>query len=410
MQMNKLLYSRSVYYILLLFIIIILVKEFYYNNNKLNFKLSTSNSIVRNESSTNHNKIDLWFTIIDGSTPAYHLQLKVALISAKVYTSLIPIVIFLNENDNLYNWLIENNIIVYKNISNFKIVKFFKDHKEYLGHLGLATWLRLTLPEIINNLKTTENYIIKDLENKLNRTISLDYIVCTDVDVFFINPFNPSFEVFPRYVSFAVQGNNHIRTDNAFSSTFHLNAGIMILNASSINEWEDEFHNFAFKQILLRNGPNFEENVFEDQGAFHRFFPPRFKSKSIIDYINLLIFHKTYYYYLFAKYYSSSLPKEYEWEPYLGVNLDAVIIHWHGPKFYYPDNCSIIYDPVESSKYNYIINSFKSTQEEIIKSSRSNSRRVLTSNLLHLLPQSTAGYKHATILLYKFLNILCNRE
>lgn len=355
------------------------------------------------------NTIDIWFTIIDGNTPAYHMQLKIALTSARVYTTLIPIVIFLGENKKLEDWLIENNIIVYKNINNFKIVNFFKDSKEYLGHLGLATWLRLIIPEVIANLKGPENRIIKDLEHKMNRTISLDYILCTDVDLFFSNKFSPSIDILPRYVSFAVQGNNHIRTDNVYSSTFHLNAGVMILNASSSSEWEEEFHDFSFKQIKLRNGPKFKENVFEDQGAFQGFFPPRLRTKTIVDYVYMFFYHRTYFGYLFAKYYSSYLPKEYEWEPYLGVNLDAVIIHWHGPKFYYPDDCTEIYSPIASSKYNHIIHKINSTQEEIIELS-SKSRRVLTGDLLDLTPQSTEGYKHATVLLYKYLNILCKRE
>ena len=36
--------------------------------------------------------------------------------------------------------------------------------------------------------------------------------------------------------------------------------------------------------------------------------------------------------YLGATCRSSILPKIYEWEPYLGYNSDAIIIHWHGYK------------------------------------------------------------------------------
>ena len=68
-----------------------------------------------------------------------------------------------------------------------------------------------------------------------------------------------------------------------------------------------------------------------DQGLLRRFFPMsrRWDLNSFSD----VFFHYADFQAMFSKYHSSLLPKMFEWEPYLGVNDEAVIIHFHGPKF-----------------------------------------------------------------------------
>lgn len=74
-----------------------------------------------------------------------------------------------------------------------------------------------------------------------------------------------------------------------------------------------------------------------DQTALQGFFPQRLKSLSVVDYLELALFHSRYYRTLSSKYHANTLPKVYEWEPYLGPNKDAVLIHWHGIKYYTPE-------------------------------------------------------------------------
>jgi len=114
----------------------------------------------------------------------------------------------------------------------------------------------------------------------------------------------------------------------------HTNAGVILMNVTSFREIEAEFTDYVLKNIV-DNKPGAQS--FNDQTAFHSFFPIRLHHLSVFQMVHLGLFHSTYFKSLFAKYYSDTLPKIYEWEPYLGVNPEAVIVHWHGPKVFMND-------------------------------------------------------------------------
>ena len=96
--------------------------------------------------------------------------------------------------------------------------------------------------------------------------------------------------------------------------------------------------------------------------------------KNIVDYINsnfekLRVWDQTMYNDLYINKGLNKLPLEYNWKPYWGINKDAKIIHFHGPKPYNITTLEEINkvpilkrlhstDPKSYEYYNNIFNSF----------------------------------------------------
>lgn len=114
-----------------------------------------------------------------------------------------------------------------------------------------------------------------------------DYILYTDCDVLFIRDPNLS-GMTPTYFSVAPEF-----TINDYKN---MNSGVMLMNLAGMRSVGEQLSQF------IRLGlPNFQAF---DQGALREFFADRF----------------------------DRLPERLNWKPYWGVNADAEIVHFHGPK------------------------------------------------------------------------------
>merc|ERR1711871_405285 len=104
--------------------------------------------------------------------------------------------------------------------------------------------------------------------------------------------------------------------------------------------YENAYQEFTRFVENVANDETNDLRAVGDQGLFKRFFP---MSRSWDLYaLSDLFFQYSDYKAMFSKYHSSLLPKIFEWEPYLGINDEAVIIHFHGPKFNI-ESCSTNY-------------------------------------------------------------------
>jgi hypothetical protein len=150
------------------------------------------------------------------------------------------------------------------------------------------------------------------------------------------------------------------------------------------------------------------------------------------DYGKMLFCCKTYFDSLFTKYYANTLPKRYEWEPYLGENVQAILIHWHGPKYRFPDDCHVVFSQkslhpdnvrllalanlteteVERLARNFFL--FPTKHEENTRKSKvitnALQKRQLRNDLTNIFPQTHDGYRIETIRFYKYLIMLCHRN
>jgi hypothetical protein len=237
----------------------------------------------------------------------------------------------------------------------------------------------------------------------------------------------------------------------------HTNAGVMVLNVTSaIHEWRNEFDDFVMSQIVKFNGhavsaggssssssvTKVEVNKFNDQTAFHQFFPIRLSELTLWDKFQMFFCCKTYFQTLFTKYYSNVLPKKFEWEPYLGPNEEeAVIVHWHGIKFKYQDDCGSIFNHQFTHPDNVKLfamanlteteaqrlallsedefaalsssssgNSYNAQSGHIQSYTHSNRQLLSFYEKLDQHPELTSsGFRIQTIRFFRYLNILCNR-
>ena len=114
------------------------------------------------------------------------------------------------------------------------------------------------------------------------------------------------------------------------SSIMHLNSGVMIMNVSGYTKSYPEFERYISYYASTRNS---DLTKTSDQGLLKHFYPVK-PPGWISFYVPYLVLnHYSYFASIYSKYHSTMLPKTFEWEPYLGVNDEAIIIHFHGPKF-----------------------------------------------------------------------------
>lgn len=103
------------------------------------------------------------------------------------------------------------------------------------------------------------------------------------------------------------------------------------MNVSGYSEAFPHLSNF-----IRREGARRHKGPYLDQAVLGDFFPQQLQVQGPLDYVRLLLFNYKYFKgHVAATHYSNTLPKNYNWEPYLGRSDKAVIIHWHGPKLYF---------------------------------------------------------------------------
>lgn len=313
-----------------------------------NFSNQTVIHAVTTPAGTKDPAVHFWFFALDCTSSFLHFYAKQAVLSARRHTKLVPVLMLHCRNPELEKWMQDHGVVI-SDPKNSSLVQFLDSHKEKLTNLGATTWYRMAIPHVIEVLKETKHpRIVQALKENAG---CLQYVLYTDVDVVFVKSFNITSASLPRYFSLPVQGNSWCCSDNTFSRRLHSNAGVILMNVTAMREVQNEFTKYVIEKILQNS---VTDPRFNDQTAFHRFFPIRLQNLSLLQMLQMAVFHPTYFQNLFSSYYSDTLPKEYEWEPYLGVNKDALIIHWHGPKVYL-DSCAALTMPLLAEKGQLIL-------------------------------------------------------
>lgn len=348
------------------FIVVMVVMVFLYNITS-NSLFETQSPVVStrqdNVGRTKHNAVRLWFFALDCDKPHLEFYAKQAVLSALHYTSLVPILMLHCHNAELEGWMKSHGVIIV-DPRNSKLVQYLDANPDKLTNLGASTWYRIAIPTVIDELITSKHKQVMALHQE--DPSLLQYALYTDADIVFLRNVHIHEHMLPRYFALPVQGDAWCCAENKYSKKVHTNAGVILMNVTSFREIESEFTSYVLKNIV-QNKP--DAHSFNDQTAFHSFFPIRLPHLNVIQIINLGLFYNTYFKSLFTKYYSDALSKFYEWEPYLGVNSEAVILHWHGPKVFintcgqllqhpsttYPSNrhettnTTILYEPVANN-------------------------------------------------------------
>ena len=267
-----------------------------------------------------HQHVRLWFFTVDCEKSSYMFWSKVAVISAKQNSNLLPCMMLIGRDLDFEEWMRAQGVVIaYVVPENFALFRQIRDDTVGKGiTLHVGAWIRLFIPQILENETLTNSF----------DGIPKDYILYTDTDVIFLDDVYIDYQRLPKQLSFAIQGDKYFSGDPYLRNS-HLNSGVMIMNVSGYRESYPEFEQYI-SYYASTEGSNFTR--IGDQGLLKHFYPlsPKW---TVFDLPTLLVNHRTYFLSIFSKYHSTALPKILEWEPYLGVNEDAVIIHFHGPKF-----------------------------------------------------------------------------
>ena len=335
--------------------------------------------------------VKYWFFTCTSDDNNYIHNAKVAVLSSQKVTTLKPVCMYMqlgSENSNTFQtWLIEHGVIVVNvSVSKYDILTKIAAIKSIVGDdtLGISSWIRVIIPDIVQELKNS---------SPLQVDSSLDYILYTDADVIFHRKFNIISK--PRYLSFAIQGDKYCCGTNKYDHLSHINAGIFVMNVSGYRESMTDF----FKFILSKNKVSMG---FNDQAAFKDFYPQesmyQLYHSSIVGRVSLYIFQKKIYTLLSMTqnhYYSNTLPKYVNWEPYLGMNKDAIIFHFHGFKLIFDiNNCKNTSS--NSSSVDFILRSSYENQNQ-----KHNKISKLLGNV------SEDGYRYSAELFHSYQKLIC---
>lgn len=139
--------------------------------------------------------------------------------------------------------------------------------------IASGAFLRIDIPIIL------KKYNYKD-EN----------ILYTDVDIIFMK--DPVFDIKPKYFACCSESDKN-------PNNISMNSGVMYLNVIEMYKTYNSLIDFMIK---------------------NNFKPP---DNDLFDQGQLIAFYKNKW---------DHLPIVYNWKPYWGINNDAIIIHFHGPK------------------------------------------------------------------------------
>ncbi len=214
----------------------------------------------------------------------YSKLLKVAVHTARKFTSLEPYFLYDGEENSLIEWLKKRGVNVI-NCRTFLYEKLKKIAQErcdpnYLG-IGAGAFLRTEIPRLTAEVGITDQYVLY-----------------TDVDVMFLSEVTDVLSnMFPQY--FATAPESSLNNYNS------MNSGVMLMNLETLRKTDAKFRDFMSEKI---------EKLVDmawDQGAYKRFYKSRFFGFKW-----------------------DKLPPEFNWKPYWHENPVAKIIHFHGPKPY----------------------------------------------------------------------------
>lgn len=247
-------------------------------------------------------RIDLWFLSISSDSKTHQSYAKLAILSNKLIGKVAqPVVMMDGENPPLQAWFEKQEVIVLH--PQLPFLDNLRNHSSLLHSSmhgkGVSPWMRLCIPDVTQDLKKHPKIVSQNL--------STDFVLYTDVDVFFYRKFaypkeylKDEGKIEPIYMAHAIQGDQYASKIH----TVHFNSGVSIINVKNMLTIVTKMQEAIFTS--KRKYPTY------DQSALHQFLPLGKESE--------------------IGAHSTLLSKKYNWEPYLGPNEAAYLIHWHGPK------------------------------------------------------------------------------
>ncbi len=196
------------------------------------------------------------------------LHARMAVLSAMHHTDLQPVLLYIGNRNERTSWFERKDVIVVDS--------------------------KLPYVDLIERLTKDGRYWTASLGHWLRTNVCLEekldeHVLYTDVDVVFLSKtiagsLKP--DVFCAAPEFQKDSWNYF------------NAGVMVANVKKLRESYDEFENYLVKNI--------EEHTynFHDQIAYNMFYRNKW----------------------------DKLPIKMNWKPYWGLNNEAEIVHFHGPK------------------------------------------------------------------------------
>jgi hypothetical protein len=204
----------------------------------------------------------------EGTTGGVGLHARFAILSAIRNTALRPYLLYIGQRNDFTEWAESKGVTVVD--SDLPYIDTIISLVEQ-GRYTMGTcghWLR-------TNICRTEQ--------------SDEFVLYTDVDVLFRK--NPELDqIRPTYFAAAPEFRKY--------SWNYFNAGVMLVNVPGLNSEYD-----AFEKYLVENISELTYG-FNDQIAYNQFYRGRW----------------------------DRLPLGLNWKPYWGINHEAALVHFHGPK------------------------------------------------------------------------------
>ena len=216
-----------------------------------------------------------WFVCINDGHTELVKHVKAAILSAEPYKNIVKHCVYDGKDKTMLDFLASHNVNVIRHrFSGIDVLNRIYGHSS--GHLRISSgaFLRIDIPELIEKHK-----------------IGCDYYLYTDVDIMFRRDLSDLEKLTPAYLC----GAPEMHQEN----TSYFNSGSLWCNTkgllNSIDECRKIIHDPAY------------DGKHHDQGVLNTVYKKRF----------------------------DPLPLSYNWKPYWGINEDAHIVHWHGPKPYH---------------------------------------------------------------------------
>lgn len=213
-----------------------------------------------------------YFAINQSGLPSYERLIRVAVATCRKNTNLQPICLYYGEDVPFLTWLRDNGVTVIKHTSSLiQAIRSTPSTRFWRAETAAGAYLRIDIPLI-----ETEDA----------------FVLYTDVDVMFLSGVvyvGPT----PEFFSCAPEHDKE--------NTTYFNSGSMVINVEAMRDIHADFRDFIKTGIgdFYKSGRGTY-----DQGALNCFFDDRV----------------------------TPLPLEMNWKPYWGMNENAQILHFHGPK------------------------------------------------------------------------------
>jgi hypothetical protein len=221
-----------------------------------------------------------WFFALNDASPAfpyYAGMVKVAVHSALANTDLEPVFVYDGGENELMDWLADRGVMIIRRSSVFSSqIEGLADGKKVqeLGAIARGAYLRVEVPQIVREQRWADKFVLY-----------------TDCDVMFLPEFRGAALNFePDYFAVAPEENPE--------GWEAINTGVMLMNVDALLA-----DYVAFKSTILRELERSVQSSF-DQHAYRIHYQGRW----------------------------AQLPSVLNWKPHWGINPEAQIIHFHGPK------------------------------------------------------------------------------